>query len=555
MKKRGIVALAIVAGVSAALAATVGTAGTARTAQPAKSCAAFNLRIGDVLPFTGGLAAYGANLDRAVKVAVNLDNAALKQDGLANRIKVTLVGSEDGQTQAAASVEAATKLVKSNKANVIIGEMASSATIPMAQSVTIPNHIVQISPTSSAPQISDIADNGYLWRTYPSDTLQGKVLAAAVVDAFGKGATVNVGARNDAFGTALKALFVAQYTKLGGKVGVNIAWNPDQANFDSEMGQLVGGNPKGWVIIDFPETFQKYVASLVRTGKWDASQTFMTEALRNTSVLDPIGNPVVGLRGTAASAAGGPAGASFAAYWKKTVTGREAVHRLRGHRPRCGQRRVPRGAAGVLVVAREDQGQPGLGLRAARRQGHLPADGEGDQAAPGGQAGRLRGRVQPGRLRQGRRHRLGGVRDLEVLGRRQDRHPEDRHLQGLMRRTYREGGGFEEAAAYSRAVRIGQHVAVSGTAAREGGDAYAQAREAIGRALAAADQLGAAKEDVLRTRLLLAPGCDWEGAVRAHAEAFAGVDPANTTYFVSGFIPDGVLVEFELDAVVLEPPR
>ena len=126
-----------------------------------------------------------------------------------------------------------------------------------------------------------------------------------------------------------------------------------------------------------------------------------------------------------------------------------------------------------------------------------------------------------------------------------------------MRQTYREGGGFEEAAAYSRAVRIGPHVAVSGTAPREGGDAYAQTREAIGRALAAAEKLGAAKEDVLRTRLLLADGCDWEGAVRAHAEAFAGVDPANTTYFVSGFIPEGALVDFELDAVVpeAEPPR
>src|SRR5207342_2005198 len=156
MRKRGIAALVVVVAVTAALAATVGSAGTKRAAQPAKTCA-FNLRIGDVLPFTGGLAAYGANLDRAVKVAVSLDNAALKQDGLSST-KVTLVGSEDGQTQASASVEAATKLVKSNKANVIIGEMASSATIPMAQSVTIPNHIVQISPTSSAPQISDIAD-------------------------------------------------------------------------------------------------------------------------------------------------------------------------------------------------------------------------------------------------------------------------------------------------------------------------------------------------------------------------------------------------------------
>jgi neutral amino acid transport system substrate-binding protein len=75
------------------------------------------------------------------------------------------------------------------------------------------------------------------------------------------------------------------------------------------------------VIIDFPETFQKFEPALVRTGKWDASKTFMTEALRNTTVLDPMGTPVVGLRGTAASAAGGPAGASFAAYWKKHVTG------------------------------------------------------------------------------------------------------------------------------------------------------------------------------------------------------------------------------------------
>jgi len=120
----------------------------------------------------------------------------------------------------------------------------------------------------------------------------------------------------------------------------------------------------------------------------------------------------------------------------------------------------------------------------------------------------------------------------------------------VTRQTFREGGGFEEAAAYSRAVRIGRHVAVSGTAARGGGDAYAQTAEALGRALAAARELGAATEDVLRTRLMLADGCDWEAAVRAHREAFVGVEPANTTYFVSGFIPDGVLVEVELDAIV-----
>ena len=124
-----------------------------------------------------------------------------------------------------------------------------------------------------------------------------------------------------------------------------------------------------------------------------------------------------------------------------------------------------------------------------------------------------------------------------------------------MRKTVREGGGFEEAAAYSRAVRIGSHIAVSGTAARNGGDTYAQTAEALSRALAAARELGAGAEDVLRTRLLLADGCDWEPAVRAHQETFSGVEPANTTYFVSGFIPEGVLVEVELDAIIPEPPR
>ena len=120
----------------------------------------------------------------------------------------------------------------------------------------------------------------------------------------------------------------------------------------------------------------------------------------------------------------------------------------------------------------------------------------------------------------------------------------------------RDGSEFERLAGYARAVRVGAHVAVSGTAAlSEGvvlhpGDAYGQTREAIAKALTAAAELGAAAADVVRTRLLLAAGSDWHAAVRAHGEAFAGVDPANTTYFVAGFIPEGVLVEVELDAIV-----
>ena len=81
------------------------------------------------------------------------------------------------------------------------------------------------------------------------------------------------------------------------------------------------------------------------------------------------------------------------------------------------------------------------------------------------------------------------------------------------------------------------------------GDVYGQTLFSLRKAVAAAEMLGARAEDVVRTRVLLAQGADWEAAIRAHAEVFGSIRPANTTYFVAGFIPD-VLVEVEVEAIV-----
>ncbi len=387
MRRRWISIAAALVGLGAlAAAALTANAGVTRAVVSPASCA-FDLKIGDVLPFTGDLAAYGGNMDRAVKLAVDLENKSLAAAGMTGA-KVEVVGSEDGQTQASASVEAATKLIKTQGANVIIGEMASGATIPMAQSVTIPDGIVTLSPTASAPQISTIKDHNLLWRLYPSDSLQGKVLAQAAASAFNKG-VLNIGARNDAFGTALAALVKKQYVALGGKVGKTVLWNPNQANFDTEAGQLVSGSPAGWVIIDFPDTFQKFAPSLVRTGQWDPKKTFMTEALRNGDVLKAIGSPVDGLRGTAASSAGGPAGKGVRRALEDAGARREALHRLRGHGLRRVDGGVPRGGQGLLGLRREAEGEPDPGLGAAGDQGHVPEPHDGGQGAPRGQGHRL----------------------------------------------------------------------------------------------------------------------------------------------------------------------
>ena len=128
------------------------------------------------------------------------------------------------------------------------------------------------------------------------------------------------------------------------------------------------------------------------------------------------------------------------------------------------------------------------------------------------------------------------------------------------RERYRDGGGFEQIAAYSRAARHGRLIAVSGTGdvAGDGSighpdDVYAQARASLERALEAVERLGGRREDVIRTRLYLLLGTDWREAVRAHRELLAGIDPANTTLFVAGFPAEGMLVEVEIEAFLSEP--
>lgn len=121
-----------------------------------------------------------------------------------------------------------------------------------------------------------------------------------------------------------------------------------------------------------------------------------------------------------------------------------------------------------------------------------------------------------------------------------------------------DGVAWEERAGYARAARSGGRIAVSGTTATgpdggalHPGDTYAQAREALGRCVAAVQALGGAAGDVLRTRLYLAPEADVEAACRAHAEVFGAVRPANTTVR-AGLIGDGFLVEVEVDAEVAD---
>ena len=124
------------------------------------------------------------------------------------------------------------------------------------------------------------------------------------------------------------------------------------------------------------------------------------------------------------------------------------------------------------------------------------------------------------------------------------------------RQSVSSGSPYEPVIGISRAVRMGQMIAVSGTApiGQDGktvgvGDPTAQARRCFEIAKQALEKLGASLDDVIRTRVFLTRIEDWKAVAEVHGERFRGVRPASTFVQVSRFVDPEWLVEVEVDAI------
>jgi enamine deaminase RidA (YjgF/YER057c/UK114 family) len=126
-----------------------------------------------------------------------------------------------------------------------------------------------------------------------------------------------------------------------------------------------------------------------------------------------------------------------------------------------------------------------------------------------------------------------------------------------MRQNIPSGTKWETIAGYSRAVKFGNVVHVSGTTATDDngeivglGDPYAQTVFIIQKIERALNQAGATLKDVVRTRIYVTNAEEWEPVARAHGEFFGAIRPANTLVEVSALIGEGYLVEVEAEAII-----
>jgi enamine deaminase RidA (YjgF/YER057c/UK114 family) len=121
------------------------------------------------------------------------------------------------------------------------------------------------------------------------------------------------------------------------------------------------------------------------------------------------------------------------------------------------------------------------------------------------------------------------------------------------------GSYLEPVIGFSRAVRVGNHIAIGGTAPirAEGGtagigDVYAQTRRCLEIIEKALNDAGGKLEHVTRTRIILTDIALWKDAAHAHAEAFGTIRPVTTLMQVTAFVDPDWLVELEVDAIVTE---
>jgi branched-chain amino acid transport system substrate-binding protein len=243
-----------------------------------------DITIGVVMELTGPAGAYGQAGAKSVEMAFRDFNEAGGVNGC-NLVTDT----RDSQSQGTVAVDQATQLVNIKKVPVIIGGIISSVSIPILTSVTAPAGVVQVSPASSSPTLTQLArdgkTNGVFFRTITSDALQGTAAAKYALDqGLKKIAIIHV---NNDFGVNMVREFTAAYEKLGGTITSVTPYNEKQASYSSEASAAMAGEPEALYLVSYPVDGATIARAWISGG--GAPKFLLNDGMNSAEFIEAVG--------------------------------------------------------------------------------------------------------------------------------------------------------------------------------------------------------------------------------------------------------------------------
>lgn len=247
---------------STALALAASLAPLSASAQ-APSC---THNVGMVVSLTGAAGRFGQAASKSVELAFGELNKAAGAQGIAGcRLAFEV---RDAQSQGAVAVDQARQLVDLKKVPAIIGGIISSVSIPVVTSVTAPAGVVQISPASTSPTLTRLANEGttkgWFFRTITSDALQGTAAAKYAMDQGMRALTI-IHVNND-FGVNMLAEFRKAYEALGGKILSVTPYNAQQPSYAAEVTNALKSDPPALYFIGYPGDGTTIVRTWIQQG-------------------------------------------------------------------------------------------------------------------------------------------------------------------------------------------------------------------------------------------------------------------------------------------------